>query len=170
VRPLVTPHEEERMNTDYSWLTGAAFVGTLLIVFVYRFGKSLVEDRRIEQRKAKHHRLLLDLGEARYKVAQIQAPPLGLVSAEDAGRLMSADGWAVVSSMPTIQRQRLAHHIDDIAKRVDRSLDRFLAHERGEVPADCVVYELERLRSYCRGFANEYSQPAGGTAAAKTRR
>lgn len=145
------------MNADYSWLTGAALVGTLLIVFVYRFGKSLVEDRRIEQRKTKHHRLLLDLGEARYKVAQIQAPSLGLVSAEDAGRLLPADGWAVVSSMPAVRRARLSHHADEIVRKVDRSLDTFLAHERGEASADDVVFALERLRSYARGLANEFS-------------
>jgi len=148
------------------WLpaTKAVLVSVMLITLVYRIGRALAR-RRTEQRRTRHHRMLLDLGEARQVVAQIQAPRNGLVSAEEAGRLLSADGWALAESMPAIQRQRLAHHLEDVARRVNRSLDAFLAHERGEVSGDCVIHELERLRSYCRVFAAEFSTPVARTAA-----
>lgn len=150
-------------------LGGAALVAVLLLVSLYHFGKKCLDRRRIEQRRTRHHRMLLDLGEARQVVAQIQAPRDGLITAENAGRLLPVNGWALAESMPEIQRQRLAHHVDDIVRKVNRSLDSFLAHERGEVPGDCVIHELERLRSYCRVFAAEFSTPAA-RAAAKGRR
>jgi hypothetical protein len=93
-------------------------------------------------------------------VAKIARPPHGLINAGDAGRLLPADGWAVVDRLP--------HHLDAVATKVDRVLEKFLAHERGEASAADVVFELERLRAHARGLLNEYHQPADS--AAKTRR
>ena len=144
------------------WLpaTKAAFVSVMLISLVYRLGRAL-DQRRLERKKADHYRLLVDLGEARRVVAKIARPPHGLINAGDAGRLLPADGWAVVD-------QRLPHHLDAVVTKVDRALEKFLAHERGEASADDVIFELERLRAYARGLLNEYHQPADS--AAKTRR
>jgi hypothetical protein len=144
------------------WLpaTKAAFVSVMLITLVYRLGRAL-DRRRLERKKADHYRLLVDLGEARRVVAKIARPPHGFTNAGDAGRLLPADGWTVVD-------QRLPHHLDAVATKVDRALEKFLAHERGEASADDVVFELERLRAHARGLLNEYHQPADS--AAKTRR
>lgn len=146
----------------------AGFLAVLLIAGVYRLGKHL-DRRRVEHRKAQHHRLLIDLGEARYKVARISAPPDGLITAEDAGRLLPADGWTLVHSMPSARRLRLAYHLDAVTAKVDRALERFLSHERGEASADDVIFELQRLQAYARGLSNEFSTPAA-RAAAKSRR
>jgi hypothetical protein len=147
------------------WLpaTTAALVSVKLISLVYRLGRTL-DRRRLERRKADHYRLLVDLGEARRVVAKIARPPHGLINAGDAGRLLPADGWAVVD-------QRLPYHLGAVVTKVDRALETFLAHERAEASADDVVFALERLQAYCRGLSNEYSQPAArAAAAAKTRR
>ena len=138
--------------------TKAAFVSMMLIVLVYRIGRALGR-RRLGRKKADHYRLLVDLGEARRVVAKIARPPHGLINAGDAGRLMPADGWAVVDLLP--------QHLDAVATKVGRALEKFLAHERGEASSDEVVFELERLRAYVRGLRNEYHQPADS--AAKTR-
>ena len=137
----------------------AALVSVMLITLVYRLGRAL-DRRRLERKKADHYRLLVDLGEARRVVAKIARPPHGLINAGDAGRLLPADGWALVDRLP--------HHLDAVAIKVDRALEKFLAHERGEASADDVVFELERLRTHVRGLLNEYDQPADS--AAKTRR
>jgi hypothetical protein len=142
-------------------------VGVALIALVYRLGRDL-DRRRVERKKADHYRLLVDLGEARRVVAKIARPPHGLINAGDAGRLLPADGWAVVDQMPSARRLRLSHHLDAVATKGDRALKKFLAHERGEASADDVVFELERLRAYARALLNEYHQPADS--AAKTRR
>jgi hypothetical protein len=52
---------------------------------------------------------------------------------------------------------------------VDRTLDTFLAHERDEVSADDVVFQLERLQAYVRGLSADFPTPAA-RAAAKGRR
>jgi hypothetical protein len=150
------------IHDPHLWLPAikAAFVSVMLIALVYRLGRDL-DRRRLEHKKADHYRLLVDLGEARRVVAKIARPPHGLINAGDAGRLLPADGWAVVD-------QRLPYHLDAIATKVDRALEKFLAHERGEASADDVVFELERLRAHARGLLNEYHQPADS--AAKTRR
>jgi len=139
--------------------TKAALVSMMLIVLVYRFGRG-IDRRRRERKKADHYRLLVDLGEARRVVAKIARPPHGLINAGDAGRLLPVGGWAVVDLLP--------HHLDAVVTKVDRALEKFLAHERGEASADDVVFELERLRTHVRGLLNEYHQPADS--AAKTRR
>jgi hypothetical protein len=143
------------------WLlaTTAALVSVMLIALVYRIGRALGR-RWLERKKADHYRLLVDLGEARRVVAKIARPPHGLINAGDAGRLLPAEGWAVVDQLP--------HHLDAVATQVDRALEKFLAHERGEASADDVVFELERLRAHARSLLNEYHQPADS--AAKTRR
>ena len=102
----------------------------------------------------------MDLGEARRVAAKVARPPHGLINAGDAGRLLPADGWAVVDLLP--------HHLDAVATKVDRALEKFLALERGEASADDVVFELERLRTHVRSLVNEYHQPADS--AAKTQR
>jgi hypothetical protein len=124
----------------------------MLIALVYRLRRTL-DRRQVERKKADHYRLLVDVGEARRVVAKIARPPHGLINAGDAGRLLPADGWAVVD-------QRLPHHLDAVATKVDRVLEKFLAHERGEASAEDVVFELERLRAHARGLLNEYHQPA----------
>ena len=139
--------------------TKAALVSMMLIVLVYRFGRG-IDRRRRERKKADHYRLLVDLGEARRVVAKIARPPHDLINAGDAGRLLPVGGWAVVDLLP--------HHLDAVVTKVDRALEKFLAHERGEASADDVVFELERLRTHVRGLLNEYHQPADS--AAKTRR
>jgi hypothetical protein len=144
------------------------FLAALSLVCLYHFRKYL-DRRRIEQRKARHHRMLLDLGEARQVVAQIPAPRNGLVTAEDAGRLLPASGWALAESMPAARRLRLAYHIEAVSGMVDRTLDTFLAHERDEVSADDVVFQLERLQAYVRGLSADFPTPAA-RAAAKGRR
>ena len=131
----------------------------MLIVLVYRIGRG-IDRRRRERKKADHYRLLVDLGEARRVVAKIARPPHGLINRGDAGRLLPADGWAVVDLLP--------NHLDAVATKVDRALEKFLAHERGEASADEVAFELKRLRTHVRGLLNEYHQPADS--AAKTRR
>ena len=80
----------------------------------------------------------------------------GFINAGDAGRLLPADGWAVVDRLP--------HHLDAVATKVDRALEKSLAHERGEASAADVVFELERLRAHTRGPLNEYHQPVDSAA------
>jgi len=150
------------IHDPHLWLPAikAALLGVMLIALVYRLSHTL-DRRRVECKKADHYRLLVDVGEARRVVAKIARPPHGLINAGDAGRLLPAYGWAVVD-------QRLPHHLDAVATKVDRVLEKFLAHERGEASADDVVFELEQLRARARGLLKEYHQPADS--AAKTRR
>lgn len=149
------------IHDPHLWLPAikAALLGVMLIALVYRLSRTL-DRRQVERKKADHYRLLVDLGEARRVVAKIARPPHGLINAGDAGRLLPADGWVVVDRLPD--------HLDAVATKVDRALEKFLAHERGEASADDVVFALERLRAYARGLLNEYSKPADS--AAKTRR
>jgi hypothetical protein len=85
-----------------------------------------------------------------------------LNNAGDAGRLLPADGWAVVD-------ERLPHHLDAVVTKVDRALEKFHAHERGDASAEDVIFALEQLRALARGLLKEYSHPADRSAA-KTRR
>jgi len=150
------------INDPHLWFlaTKAALVSVPLIVLVYRIGRALGR-RRLKRKKAGHYRLLVDLGEARRVVAKIARPPHGLINAGEAGRLLPADGWAVVDLLP--------HHLDAVVTKVGRALEKFHAHERGEASADDVIFALERLRAHARGLLKEYSQPADRSAA-KTRR